>query len=370
MPRALATPSWSMARQAKRICVPSRKSLAAFKAKQALLAQRVARFAAIKDQPAITKDGVRITLDMNAGLLVDLPHLAESGADGIGLFRTELQFMLGQAMPRLVDQIAFYKKVFDAAAGKPVVFRTLDLGGDKVPSFGKRAREENPALGWRALRIALDRPALLRYQVRALIAAANGRLLKLLLPMVSAVSEFEAAKAQIEREVARARKLGHVMPKRIELGAMLEVPSLLFTLHQILQCADFVSVGSNDLLQFFFAADRTNPAMARRYDTLSPAVLSLVRHIGEAARGSKTEICFCGEMAGRPLEAMALIGLGISALSMQPSMIGPVKMMVRSLDTRALQPVVTSLCETGLPSARPALADFAAEHGIALEKPV
>jgi len=333
-----------------------------------LLAQRVARFAAIKDQPAVTKDGVRIALHMNAGLLVDLPHLAESGADGIGLFRTELQFMLGQSMPSLSDQIAFYSRVLDAAGNKPVVFRTLDLGGDKVPSYGKRAREENPALGWRALRIALDRPALLRYQVRALIAAAAGRTLKILLPMVSEVSEFEAAKAQIGRELGRAKKLGTKLPKEMFYGAMLEVPSLLFELEQIFKSADFVSIGSNDLLQFVFAADRTNPAVAKRYDTLSPAVLNLVRSIAAAARETGTEACFCGEMAGRPLEAMALIGLGITSLSMQPTMIGPVKMMVRSLDTRRLKPVVDRSSSEAGPSARQALAAFAAQENVALEK--
>ena len=273
---------------------PSQAVVAAFQAKQSLLLQRVARFSAIKDQPAVTKDGVRITLSMNAGLLVDLPHLAESGADGIGLFRTELQFMLGQSMPRLADQAAFYKQVLDAAGNKPVVFRTLDLGGDKIPSYGKREREENPALGWRALRIALDRPALLRYQVRALIMAAQGRALKLLLPMVSEVSELEQAKAHIDREIVRARKLGIALPKNIALGSMLEVPSLLFELKQLFKCADFVAIGTNDLLQFVFAADRTNPTVARRYDTLSPAVLNLVHVIGKAARESGREASFCG----------------------------------------------------------------------------
>ena len=154
---------------------------------------------AIREEEAITRDGVRIQLNMNAGLLVDLPHLKESGADGIGLFRTELQFLVGTAMPALRDQIAFYRKVFDAADTKPVVFRTLDLGGDKVPSYGRRVREENPAMGWRAIRVALDRPALLRYQVRALIAAAEGRRLRLMLPMISEVSEFGKARGLIDR---------------------------------------------------------------------------------------------------------------------------------------------------------------------------
>jgi phosphotransferase system enzyme I (PtsP) len=345
---------------------PQNEIIVAFQAKQGLLAQRVARFAAIRDEPAVTRDGVRISLNMNAGLLLDLPHLAQSGADGIGLFRTELQFMIGANMPRLKDQIEFYRQVYDAALGKPVVFRTLDLGGDKVPSYGRTAREENPALGWRALRIALDRPALLRYQVRALITAANGRRLRLLLPMVSEVAEFEVARMQIGRELERARRVGLPLPEDLELGAMVEVPSLLFELKQILAAADFISIGSNDLLQFIFAADRTNPVVAKRYDTLSPAVLSLMRHLAQGGQeaGRSSEISICGEIAGRPLEAMALVGLGITSLSMQASMIGPVKMMIRNLDTRSLKPVIDRLCGSSAASARAELVDFAGAHGV------
>jgi phosphotransferase system enzyme I (PtsP) len=345
---------------------PLTEVVTAFQAKRALLAQRVAQFAAIRDEPAVTRDGVRVSLNMNAGLLLDLPHLNQSGADGIGLFRTELQFMIGSNMPRLADQIAFYKQVLDASGGKPVVFRTLDLGGDKVPSYGRAVREENPALGWRALRIALDRPALLRYQVRALITAAQGRPLRLLLPMVSEVAEFEAARAQIGRELDRAKRVGLPLPEKLRLGAMVEVPSLLFELKQILAAADFISIGSNDLLQFVFAADRTNPVVARRYDTLSPAVLNVMQHIANqsAHLDRRDDISICGEIAGRPLEAMALIGFGITSLSMQASMIGPVKMMIRSLDTRTLRPLVEGLCTMSAATVRAELAEFASAHGI------
>jgi phosphotransferase system enzyme I (PtsP) len=282
---------------------------------------------------------------MNAGLLVDMPNLKESGADGIGLFRTELQYLVGGAMPALRDQIAFYRQVFEVAGDKPVVFRTLDLGGDKVPSYGRRVREENPAMGWRAIRISLDRPALLRYQVRGLIAAAEGRQLFLLLPMISEVQEFAQARALIDRELDRAQRRGVPLPKRVEVGTMMEVPSLLFEMEQIVTLADFISVGSNDLLQFIFAADRSNAAVSSRYDTLSPAVLNLVRHIAQAAAkaGRLQNLSVCGEMAGRPLEAMALIGLGLTSLSMQAASIGPVKMLVRSLDTRKLCPFVEQL---------------------------
>ncbi len=344
---------------------PASDMIAAFRAKQALRAQRVAQFAAIREEEATTRDGVRIRLNMNAGLLVDLPHLEESGADGIGLFRTELQFLVGAAMPALRDQIAFYRKVFEAAGTKPVVFRTLDLGGDKVPSYGRRVREENPALGWRAIRVALDRPALLRYQVRALISAAEGRRLRLLLPMITEVSEFEKARVLIDRELDRAARQGVAKPEQVDVGSMVEVPSLLFELDQIISLADFISVGSNDLLQFVFAADRANPAVSRRYDSLSPAVLNLVRQLVSVAQraGRLPQISVCGEMAGKPLEAMALIGLGLTSLSMQATSIGPVKMLVRSLDTRTLGPVVDGLCAS-TSGVRDALTAFAEEHKI------
>jgi phosphotransferase system enzyme I (PtsP) len=344
---------------------PGSDMVVAFRAKQALRAQRVAQFTAIREEEAITRDGVRIRLNMNAGLLVDLPNLKESGADGIGLFRTELQFLVGAAMPALRDQIAFYRKVFEAAGSKPVVFRTLDLGGDKVPSYGRRAREENPAMGWRAIRVALDRPALLRYQVRALIAAAEGRHLRLLLPMISEVSEFGKARALIDRELGRAERKGVRLPEQVDVGAMIEVPSLLFEMEQMISLTDFLSVGSNDLLQFVFAADRTNVAVSRRYDTLSPAVLNLVRHIARAAEkaGRLSELSFCGEMAGRPLEAMVLIGLGLTSLSMQAASIGPVKMLVRSLDTKTLRPVLEQL-RTSTSGVRSALTEFAKDNRI------
>jgi phosphotransferase system enzyme I (PtsP) len=343
---------------------PPGEIVAAFEARKTLSAQRVAQIATVRDLPAITKDGVHIKLMMNAGLLLDMPHLTESGADGIGLFRTELQFMIGQTMPRLADQIEFYERVIAAAGSKPVVFRTLDLGGDKILPYGRWEREENPALGWRAIRIALDRPALLRYQVRALLAAAAGRTLRLLLPMVSDVAEFNAARALIDRELERARLTSQPQPRQTLVGAMLEVPALMFMLPQILRSADFVSVGSNDLFQFMFAVDRTNPRVSRRYDALSPAALTLIRQIVKSAEEAGGDLSLCGEMAGRPLEAMALIGLGLRTLSMQPANIGPVKMTVRSLDTREVAQFVDKLCGRTDHSLRTRLAAFAAERGI------
>ena len=263
---------------------PAAEIVKAFEEKRAVLVQMQARFAAVRDLPAVTRDGIAIRLMMNAGLEFDMPHLDQSGADGIGLFRTELQFMIGETMPRLADQAAFYKKILDAAGDKPVVFRTLDLGGDKVLPYARWEREENPALGWRAIRIALDRPALLRYQVRALLNASAGRTLRILLPMVSDVDEFNRARALIDRELERARLLNLIRPTQVLVGAMLEVPALAFMLPQLMRSADFVSIGSNDLLSLAFAVDRTNPRVARRYDNLNPASLTMIRLIVQALR--------------------------------------------------------------------------------------
>ena len=346
---------------------PMPEVISAFEGRRALRAQRAAQLAAVRDLPAVTKDGVRISLLMNAGLLLDMPHLAESGADGVGLFRTELQFMIGEAMPRLADQIGFYRAVIDAAGERPITFRTLDLGGDKILPYGRWEREENPALGWRAIRIALDRPALLRYQVRALLAASAGKTLRLLLPMVSDVAEFNQARALVDRERERARLLSLPVPRQVLVGAMLEVPALMFMLPQILRSADFVSIGSNDLFQFVFAVDRTNPRVSRRYDALSPAALTLIRQIVQHAGEAGGDVSLCGEMAGRPLEAMALIGLGLRSLSMQPANIGPVKMMIRTLDCREISEFVDRLCGRTDHSLRSRLAAYAAERGIAIK---
>src|SRR6201996_5564595 len=346
---------------------PPTEIITAFEEKCALRQQMQARFAAIRDLPAVTKDGVPIRLMVNAGLEFDMPHLNESGADGIGLYRTELQFMLGETMPRLADQCAFYKSILDAAGEKPVVFRTLDLGGDKVLPYARWEREENPALGWRAIRIALDRPALLRYQVRALLQASSGRTLRILLPMVSNVDEFNRGRALIDRELERARLMNHARPTRGLGGAMLEVPALAFMLPQLMRSADFVSIGSNDLFSLAFAVDRTNPRVARRYDNLNPASLTMIRLIVQSAAENSGDLSLCGEMAGRPLDAMAVLGLGIRTLSMQPGQIGPIKVMIRSLHLGEVSAFVDRLCGRIEPSLRTRLSAFAAERGFLLK---
>jgi len=338
---------------------PTHEVREAYRHKLALRAQRQATFAAQRLQPAVTMDGQRIKLMMNAGLKSDLPHLAETGAEGIGLFRTELQFMISSEMPRLADLVGLYGAVLDAADGDRVVFRTLDLGGDKVLPYVKSPTEENPAMGWRAIRVTLDRPALLRYQIRALLKAANGRDLDLMFPMVAEVDEFRQARLLVDREMDRLARIGGVPPRKVRVGTMLEVPALAFQLPSLLSHTDFISVGSNDLAQFLFASDRGNPRLGNRYDVLSPPMLNCLKLISDQARGRGVPVTVCGEMAGRPVEAMALIGLGFRSLSMAPASIGPVKQMLLALDSSRIEALMAELLRGTAHSLREQLRQFA-----------
>jgi phosphotransferase system, enzyme I, PtsP len=343
---------------------PSGEVIAAFGDKARFQARKHRKYRALRDKPAVTKDGQKVELHINAGLLMDVPHLAQSGADGIGLFRTELQFMVSAALPRLERQIQMYRAVVDEAGNKPIVFRTLDVGGDKALPYLRQQAEENPALGWRAIRLSLDRPVLLRTQVRALLRATAGQELRLLLPMVSAVAEFDMARALVDREIELLRRRGAGDPVRVLVGAMIEVPSLLYELDVLMPRVDFVSVGSNDLLQYLFAADRNNTRVSGRYDPLSAASLRALAAIAEAAQRHRKPLSLCGEMAGRPLEAMALIGLGYRSVSMAPVSVGPVKSMVLSLDAAELQNWMKGILRKGEGSLRAQLKRFAEERGI------
>ncbi|WP_269715993.1 phosphoenolpyruvate--protein phosphotransferase [Caulobacter sp. NIBR2454] len=331
---------------------PRADVVTALKARIEVRDTRRAEFAKLRDTPAFTRDGHKVTLLMNAGLAVDLDILPETGAEGIGLFRTEFQFMVAEEMPRLEAQTSLYEKVLDGANGLPVTFRTLDLGGDKLVPYMELEREENPALGWRAVRMGLDRPALLRMQIRALIKAARGRELRIMFPLVASVDEFRAARAFVDQEVAWAQRRGRPAPARLDVGAMIEAPSLLWHLDALLPMTDFVSVGTNDLMQYLFAADRGNPQVADRYDFLSPPALRALKTIQQACADSGTPVSICGEMAGRPLEAFALTALGFDRLSMPPAGIGPVKQMVLSCDREAAKRGVETLLRSGAGSIR------------------
>ncbi|WP_421725396.1 phosphoenolpyruvate--protein phosphotransferase [Bauldia sp.] len=329
-------------------------------------ARRQEQYRLLRDEDAITVDGEKIDLHMNAGLIVDLPHLTESGAGGIGLFRTELQFMIAARMPKLSEQTAFYGRILDTAGDRPVTFRTLDIGGDKVLPYLHTAQEENPAMGWRAIRLGLDRPGLLRMQLRALLRASAGRRLRIMLPMITDLSEIRATRDLVDRELAHMRRHGYDEPSEILIGAMIEVPSLLWQLDGLVEVADFISVGSNDLHQFMTASDRGNIMVAGRFDPLSRPFLRALRDIATAANQSSTPISLCGEMAGNPLSALALIGLGYRSLSMSAAAIGPVKAMTLALHAGKTTETVNGLLgdHASDDGVRSALADYATAEGV------
>ncbi|MFV0623909.1 phosphoenolpyruvate--protein phosphotransferase [Sphingomonas sp. ac-8] len=340
----------------------------AFDAKLLYTQRRRAAFAALRSEPPVTRDGHRVTLMVNAGLRDDAAALDLTGADGIGLFRTEFQFLVSATLPSRERQQRLYREVLEVAGDRPVVFRTVDIGGDKALPYLDSGdhEEENPAMGWRALRLALTREGLMKAQARALIEAAAGRTLNVMFPMVSEPWEFEQARALFERQREWVASRGRKLPLEIRYGAMLEVPALAEVLDLLFPKLDFLSIGTNDLTQFLFAADRAHPQLALRYDWLSPAILRFLRRIVRATRDAGIPVTVCGEMGGRPLEAMALLGLGIDRLSITPAAVGPVKAMVRSLDRAAIAAEVERLLAAPPADMRAALTDWAVENGVEL----
>jgi phosphotransferase system enzyme I (PtsP) len=327
----------------------------AFRDKLAMQAKAQERYASIRDLPAATRCGQRVALYMNAGLMADLPSLKGSGAEGVGLFRTELQFLIRSKVPRRGDLAGLYARVMDAADGKRVAFRTLDIGSDKVLPYMKPQDEPNPALGWRAIRVGLDKKGVMRMQLQALIRAANGRALTVMFPFIAQFDEFRQARQMLLDEVERERKLGHVLPKRIDIGAMLETPSLAFAPRQFFELADFISIGGNDLKQFFFAADRENERVRRRYDTLNVSFLTFIEQIVARCTDTGTPLSFCGEDAGRPVEAICLVAMGLRALSMRPASVGPVKHLLRQTNLADLRAVINDARARGEQSVRAAV---------------
>jgi len=327
----------------------------AFRDKLAMQAKAQERYGSIRDLPAATRCGQRVALYMNAGLMADLPSLKGSGAEGVGLFRTELQFLIRSKVPRRGDLASLYARVMDAAGGKRVAFRTLDIGSDKVLPYMKPQDEPNPALGWRAIRVGLDKKGVMRMQLQALIRAANGRALTVMFPFVAQFDEYRQARQMLLDEVARERKLGHVLPERLEIGAMLETPSLAFAPRQFFELADFISIGGNDLKQFFFAADRENERVRRRYDTLNVSFLTFIEQIVNRCADTGTPLSFCGEDAGRPVEAICFAAMGLRALSMRPASVGPVKHLLRQTNLTELRAVIDAARARGDQSVRPAV---------------
>jgi len=340
---------------------PDDTVVSAFRDKIAMQAKAQERYASIRDKKAITRDGSRVHLLMNAGLMADLPSLENSGAEGVGLFRTELQFLVRNQMPKRSELVALYQRVLDSAGGKRVVFRTLDIGSDKVLPYMKPTDEPNPALGWRAIRVGLDKPGVMRMQLQALIRAANGRPLSIMFPFVAQFEEFRDAKAEVDKTIERERRLGHALPSKLEVGAMLETPSLAFAPQKFFDEVEFLSIGGNDLKQFFFAADRENERVRRRYDTLNVSYLSFIAQIVERCEISGTPLSFCGEDAGRPIEAVCLAAMGLRILSMRPASVGPVKSLLMRVDLGELRKIITDARHRGDQTVRPAVMQYLRE---------
>ncbi len=345
---------------------PRPDMLAAVQSRMLVRSERQAEFTKLRDVAAVTLDGTRITVLTNAGLAVDLENLDATGAEGIGLFRTEFQFMVSEELPRLTSQTALYKLVLDTAGDRPVTFRTLDIGGDKVLPYLETEREENPALGRRAIRLGLDRPGLLRLQLRALLTAAAGRELRVMFPMIATVDEFRAARELVDVECAWARRRGRALPALLRVGAMIECPSLLWHLDALLPLTDFVSVGTNDLFQYMFAADRTNPLVSDRYDPLSPPALRALAEIQKKCADTGTPVSVCGELAGRPLEAFALLTLGFTRLSAPAGGVGPVKRMILSSDLTAARRGMANLLGSSAGSIRGELESLARKLNVTI----
>lgn len=348
---------------------PSTPMEAAFETQIELTQKKRAAYTELRDKEPVTKDGTRITLNINAGLRDDMAMLKLTGADGIGLFRTEFQFLVAATMPGRTGQLRFYRDVLDAAGDKPVIFRTVDIGGDKpLPYFqASEVKEENPAMGWRALRIGLERDALMKVQARSLIEAAAGRKLNVMFPMIAEPWEFDEAKAVFEKQLAFLRSRKKQLPLSIRYGAMLEVPALAECLDLMAPRLDFLSIGTNDLTQFLFAADRSNPKLAERFDWLSPAILRFIGRVSNQADDLGIELSVCGEMGGRPLDAMALLGLGIKRLSITPASVGPIKAMVRSLDLGAAKKQLQTMLSDPSSDPRAALQQWATQQHIDLD---
>jgi len=343
---------------------PDGGTLDAFREKVALAEQAREIYRTLRDKPATTLDGVTVRLKMNAGVLADLPSINASGAEGVGLYRTALQFMIRRNLPGREAQAAVYSRVLDAAGGREVMFRTLDIGSDKILPYMRREKEPNPALGWRAIRVGLDRPKLLRMQIQSLVRGAKGRPLSIMFPMAAEADEYREARGMVEGEVARLASMGHPRPERLSIGFMLETPSMVYASDRLFEETDFVSVGGNDLAQFFFAADRENERVRKRYDVLNFSFLRMLRQIVERCDRLGTPLSFCGEAAGRPLEALVLAATGFRELSMRPAAIGPVKRVLLAADLGEVRDTMEYADNAGATSARAGLVAWAERRGL------
>ena len=346
---------------------PSETLINEYRKKSVSLKKVFADLQALSTKPTVTLDGLKINLAMNYGLDLDYEYIKPTNCDGIGLYRTEITFMSADKMPDVESQERQYKRLFDALGNKKIIFRSLDVGSDKFLPYWGEIKEDNPAIGWRSIRITLDRRAILRQQIRAMLRAAVDKELNVMFPMISTVQEFLDAKETLLLEYEREKQRGKPTAKSVKVGIMIEVPSILFQLDEILQEVDFVSVGTNDLYQFVYACDRGNPRLSERYDVLSAPFLKLMKTIVDKANQYKVYCSVCGEMAGNPLEAMCLIGLGYQNLSVSGASYANIKKMIMSMRYEDVSDYVKSLLKSNKTSLRPQLIAYAYDHTIAID---
>jgi len=286
----------------------------------------------LRDVPAVTRDGHRVTVDANAGLFGDLAFARRHGAEGVGLYRTEFPFLSYRDFPDEDEQVTLYRRVIDEVESRRVTIRTLDIGADKYPAYLRLAKEENPFLGWRSIRISLEMPDLFKTQLRAILRASAFGNVKLLFPMISSLEEVWRAKELLDEAQDELARAGTPFDEDLPVGIMVEVPSAVYQVQELVREVDFLSLGTNDLIQYLLAVDRNNRKVAPLYEPLHPAVLRAIHRVITAARAEGKSAGICGEMAADPLCCAVLVGFGIDELSMGPFFIPVIKRLIRSID--------------------------------------
>lgn len=328
---------------------PSEEVIAEYRAKAEAFAAQQAEWEKLKDSKTYTKDGHQVELAANIGTPKDLEGVVHNGAEGVGLYRTEFLYMDSHEMPTEEDQFEAYKAVLEGMNGKPVVVRTMDIGGDKELPYLPLPHEMNPFLGYRAIRISLHEPAMFRTQLRALLRASVYGKLRIMFPMIATLNDFRGAKALLEEEKAKLIAEGVAVSDDIQVGIMIEIPAAAVLAHQFAKEVDFFSIGTNDLIQYTMAADRMNERVSYLYQPYNPSILTLIKHVIDSAHKEGKWAGMCGEMAGDQTAVPLLVGLGLDEFSMSASSVLKTRSLISKLtlgDMQALAAKAINECAT------------------------
>lgn len=328
---------------------PSEEVIAEYRAKAEAFAAQQAEWEKLKDSKTYTKDGHQVELAANIGTPKDLEGVVNNGAEGVGLYRTEFLYMDSHEMPTEEDQFEAYKAVLEGMNGKPVVVRTMDIGGDKELPYLPLPHEMNPFLGYRAIRISLNEPEMFRTQLRALLRASVYGKLRIMFPMIATLNDFRGAKALLEEEKAKLIAEGVAVSDDIQVGIMIEIPAAAVLAHQFAKEVDFFSIGTNDLIQYTMAADRMNERVSYLYQPYNPSILTLIKHVIDSAHKEGKWAGMCGEMAGDQTAVPLLVGLGLDEFSMSASSVLKTRSLIAKLtlsDMQALADKAINECAT------------------------